>query len=64
MSIGRPALHYGFKREPGRFCARVVKPVGIERLRVGQGQIIFCRTASGKRGEDGEAEENDGCVEL
>ncbi len=64
MPIGRPTLHYGFKREPGYFCARVVEVVGIERLRIGQGQVIVRGAAGGQRGEEGQAGEDGDCTEL
>jgi hypothetical protein len=51
MPIGRPALNYGFERETGRFRARVVEAVGIERLRVGQSQVVVRGASGGQRSE-------------
>jgi hypothetical protein len=64
MPIGRPALHYGLEREAGDFRTRVVEAVGTERLRVGQGQVVVCGTACGRRGENGQAEKDGDDAEL
>lgn len=64
MPIGRPALSYGFERETGCFRTRVVEAVGIERLRVGQGQVVVRGAAGGERGEKGQAGEDGDGAEL
>lgn len=64
MPVGRPALSYGFEREAGDFRAGVVEAVGIECLRVGQGQVVVCGAACGQRGEKGQAEEDGNGAEI
>jgi hypothetical protein len=64
MPIGRRALHYGFERETGCFRAGVVEAVGIERLRVGQSQIVVRGASGGQPGEQGQSEEANDCTDL